>query len=365
MSERIRKIFSKLDKECDAIILMNAQEPLLDSSFFYACDLDSGLFEECIAILKPDGTASLITSELEETAAKGSSAEVITYKTLKDKEEAVKASLQGSRIVGINSRYVTYHSIQYISKVIPDVEFLDVGQALSEARMVKEENEIECIRKACHIASDVADMIGQLLSCEMAEYEIAAEIGYNMQKLGASSTSFDTIAAFGKNAAEPHHSPGHCRLKKYEMGLFDFGCRVSRYCSDITRTFSPHEYSKKFEEVYEIVLEAQRLAIEEIKPGMASSEIDKIARDHIDSTEYKGRMIHSLGHGLGLDVHDGGSFSPRSQIVLEEHMVMTVEPGIYLPGWGGIRIEDDVLVTKDGCEVLTHAKKEYCDIKMY
>ena len=365
MKERVNRIFSKMEDGCDAVVLMNGQEPMLDASFYYACGIDSGLFEECVAILLPDGSVTLITSQLEESAAKNSSAEIITYSTQKERDDAVKNVLKDSNKIGINSRGITYSSIQYLIKIIDHAEFIDAGSALVKARMVKDSNEIEKIRSACKIASSVADSIPEVLSYGKTEYEIAAEIGYRMQKMGASSTSFDTIAAFGKSAAEPHHLPEDYRLQKGDMGLFDFGCRVSRYCSDITRTFAPIEPSDLFKKVYETVLEAQRLAIENIRAGVCSADIDKVARDCIDSVaEFKGKMIHSLGHGLGLDVHDGGSFSPRSQIILEENMVMTVEPGIYLSGWGGVRIEDDILVTKDGCELLTHAKKDFDDVKI-
>ncbi len=366
MKERVGKIFSKMEEECDAIVLMNGQEPMLDASFYYACGLDSGLFEECTAILLPDNGATLITSQLEESAAKNSSAEIITYSTQKERDDAIKDVLKNSSKIGVNSRGITYSSIQHLMKIINDVKFIDAGNALIKARMIKDANEIEKIRSACKIASAVADRIPEVLSYGKTEYEMAAEIGYNMQKMGASSTSFDTIAAFGKSAAEPHHLPENYKLQKSDMGLFDFGCRISRYCSDITRTFAPIESSELFKKVYETVLNAQSLAIENIKPGICSADIDKVARDHIDSiAEFKGRMIHSLGHGLGLDVHDGGSFSPRSQIILEENMVMTVEPGIYIPGWGGVRIEDDVLVTKNGCELLTHAKKELDEVRIF
>ena len=364
MSERVKKIFSNLTRECDALVLMNGQEPMLDSSLFYACNLDSGLFEDCAAVLLPDGQAFLITSQLEESAAKKAEAEVIVYSDAQERAEALKNVLKGAQQIGVNSRSISHFSMQHLTKLKEDSEFFDVGTALAKARMLKDAAELEKIQRACDIASEVADIIPTMITDGVTEYEVAAEIGYQMQKKGASATSFDTIAAFGQAAAEPHHTPTDYRLQKTDMSLFDFGCRVSRYCSDITRTFSPREMSAKYTKVYETVLEAQRRAIAAIRPGVISAEIDKIARDYIDAGEFKGRMIHSLGHGVGLDVHEGGSFSPRSQIVLEENMVMTVEPGIYLPGWGGVRIEDDVLVTKNGCRLLTHAKKDLAEMKI-
>jgi Xaa-Pro aminopeptidase len=178
-------------------------------------------------------------------------------------------------------------------------------------------------------------------------------------KLGASSTSFTTNASWGPNSAEPHHEPDDSRLKKGDMVLFDYGALYNKYGSDVTRTFVLGRAEKWQKEIYEIVLQSQLEAIDAVHAGAEAKEIDAVARRIIDSTQYKGRFIHSLGHGIGLSVHDGGRFSPSSDIILEENMVMTVEPGIYIPGKGGVRIEDDIRVTKNGCEVLTTAKKEF------
>jgi Xaa-Pro dipeptidase len=357
IKERALRIFSKIQEPVDAILLMNEEEPMLDASFFYATGAESGLFEGCPAVLWPDGKIRIISSQLEETSAGRTGAEVAIYRNAAERAELLAEALKGAGRVGINGDGITYHGLKLMEKAAPGTTPVDIGGAIRSARMVKDLREIEAIRGACKIASAVADEIPGFLHDGMAEYETSAEIGYRMQKRGASGVSFDTIAAFGPGAAEPHYSPGDRCLRPGDPALFDFGCRYHRYCSDITRTLFSKAPTPKFRRMYETVLEAQALALERIRAGAKGSEVDAAARSHIDSSEFQGKLIHSVGHGLGLNVHDGGRLSPSAELILEENMVLTVEPGIYLPDEGGIRIEDDVRVTKNGYELLTSAGK--------
>jgi Xaa-Pro dipeptidase len=179
-----------------------------------------------------------------------------------------------------------------------------------------------------------------------------------MQRLGASGPSFTTNASFGPNAAEPHHSPGSERLRKGDFALFDFGALFNRYGSDITRTFFYHRATSRQKEMYEVVKEAQQAGFDAIRAGAISKDVDAAARAVIDGSSFKDLFIHSLGHGIGLSVHDGGRLASGSDLVLEENMVLTVEPGVYVRGEGGVRIEDDIRVTKDGYELLTFTPKD-------
>ncbi len=358
MKDRVLRIFSKLAEPVDAIMLVNDEEPIADASFFHATGAVSGLFENCSAFLYPDGGMKLITTRLEETSARSTPAEVLPYFTPAERAELMRSSLKGVARLGINSSAITYHWVKEIKAVAPGIELVDTASALIAARLVKDKVEIEAMREACRIASRVADRIPDLVQVGMAESEAAAEIGYQMQRLGASSVSFETIAAFGPPSAEPHHSPDHTRLKEGDAALFDFGCKVRRYCSDITRTFFAGWADERMMRMYEVVLEAQRRAIEAVRPGALAREIDEAARSYIDSTELKGTLIHSTGHSLGINVHDGARLAPGSELVLEEGMAFTIEPGTYVPGVGGVRIEDDVVVTRNGCELLTDASKE-------
>jgi Xaa-Pro dipeptidase len=358
MKDRVLRIFSKLNEPVDAILLVNDEEPIADASFFHATGVTSGLFEHCPAILYPDGKLRLITSRLEETSARTTSAEVLPYFTTAERMDLMRSALKGVTRLGINGLGITYHWVREIEAAAPGVRLVDAERAVTDARLVKDAGEIETMREACAIASRVADEIPGLISVGMTEYEAAAEIGYRMQKLGASGVSFETIAAFGAPSAEPHHSPGDGRLKEGDAALFDFGCKVRRYCSDITRTYFAGRMEERLLHMYGVVQEAQERAIAAVRAGITAREVDAAARTYIDSTEFKGSLIHSTGHSLGINVHDGSRLAPTADLRLEENMVFTIEPGVYVPGYGGIRIEDDIVVKKDGCELLTTASRD-------
>ena len=354
---RVQRIFSRIEEPVDAILLMSSEEPLLDVSFFYATGIKGGLFEECPVILWPDGKLQLIASRLEETSARTSSAEISVFANRAERDALLAKALRGVGRLGINAPGITHANAMLVKKAVPHVQLTDVGDAVKAARLVKDEEEIKAIRKACEIASKVGDEIPSILKEGIGESEMGAELAYRMQRLGATSVSFETIAAFGAGSAEPHYLPGDRKLRPGEPALFDFGCKYDRYCSDITRTYFLGSVPKKFERVYQVVLEAQQKALEVIRAGAKGRDVDAAAREHIELSGFPGGLIHSVGHGLGLSVHDGGRMAPNDDLVLEENMVMTVEPGIYIPGEGGVRIEDDVRVTKDGYEMLTSADK--------
>jgi Xaa-Pro dipeptidase len=359
MTERGKRIFSKLREDIDAIVLVNGDEPNLDMAFSYAAGTEAGLFEGCVTVIDPDGRVRMLSSQLEEVSARRSKAEVSVFQGVEDRMGQMKDSFGHARRIGINGHGLTYTNLMDIKRAVPKAEIVDVSYAIAASRLVKDQDEVERLRKACQIASQVGEELPSLVKEGMPEYEAAAEIGYRMMKLGASTTSFTTNASFGPNSAEPHHEPDDRRLRKGDMVLFDYGALYNKYGSDVTRTFVFGPAEKWQKDIYEIVLQSQLAAIDAVRAGMEAKEVDAVARRIIDATQYKGRFIHSLGHGIGLSVHDGGRFSPTSDIILEENMVMTVEPGIYLPGKGGVRIEDDIRVTKNGCEVLTTAKKEF------
>jgi Xaa-Pro dipeptidase len=359
MTDRGKRIFSKLKEDIDAIVLINGDEPNLDMAFTYAAGTEAGLFEGCVTVVDPNGNVRMISSQLEETSARRSKAEVSVFYSAEERSRLMTESFGDAKKIGINGLGLSYAYLMDIKRIAPKAEIVDVSYAIAAARLVKDTDEVERLRKACQIASRVGDELPSIVKEGMAEYEAAAEVNYRMMKLGASSPSFTTNASFGPNSAEPHHEPDDRRLKKGDMVLFDYGALYNKYGSDVSRTFVFGRAAKWQQEIYEIVLQAQLAGIDAVRAGANAKEVDAVARQIIDRTQYKGRFIHSLGHGIGLATHDGGRLSPTSELVLEENMVMTVEPGIYLPGKGGVRIEDDVLVTKNGCEILTDAKKEF------
>jgi Xaa-Pro aminopeptidase len=357
MKERVLRIFKNAPEPLDAIVLANDVEPNIDMSFYYATGVQSGLFEQCAVVLWPDGRSELFTSFLEETSALTSKSEIRAYQKRAERDQMLKDTLKGVKRVGICGSGLTYRMLQEM-RMWTAAEVVDVHKAVEAARMIKDQAELASLREACRIASEVGGQLPSILKKGMTEAEAAAEINYLMQRKGASAPSFVTNASFGPNSAEPHHSPGEDRLKAGDTVLFDYGALFQRYGSDVTRTFFFGKASKKQRRMYEVVLEAQLAGIDAIEAGANGKDVDDAARKIIDASEFKGLFIHSLGHGIGLSVHDGGRMAPDLDLELRENMVMTVEPGVYVRGEGGVRIEDDVRITKGGCEVLTSAAKE-------
>ncbi len=224
---------------------------------------------------------------------------------------------------------------------------------LAEMRCYKEPDELGVMRKALRNAEEAFEAMRATIRVGQTELEMAARLEYEMKRRGASGPSFPTICAEGPNAALPHAHPGRRKVKRGSAILFDWGAVVGGYCSDLTRMVFVGSIPAKIGEVYGIVLEAQQRAIRGIRPGVRMCDVDAIARDWIADAGYREAFNHGLGHGLGIDVHEPPSLSWRSKQQLEAGMVVTVEPGIYLPGVGGVRIEDDVLVTPTGRRVMS------------
>lgn len=220
----------------------------------------------------------------------------------------------------------------------------DATPAFREAMTVKTAREIESIQKACTIAEEGFLKLLPEIKEGMTETEVAALLEYNMRSLGAYSTSFDTIVAFGANAAVPHHETGNTVLKFGDEILIDFGCKVDGYCSDITRTFLFGDDGKheEFKRIYREVLTAHQKVLDEFKAGMTGKQGDAIARDYLESKGLAKYFTHSLGHGIGLNIHEEPRLSPRSEQIITDGMVFSDEPGVYLEGELGVRIEDSV-----------------------
>ena len=237
-------------------------------------------------------------------------------------------------------------------------ECAGVEGLLDEMRVCKSADEIETIRAASQLAETVMADVPNWLEPGLTERDLAARIDYEMKRRGASGSSFGTIALFGARSSLPHGEPGDRKLRAGDVVLLDFGCRRHGYCSDLTRTYAfgsiPGSW---FEEVYDVVLTAQYKALEAVAPGRPCREVDAVARDHINACGYGERFGHGLGHGVGIEIHEAPRVNPRSDAILQEGMIITVEPGVYVPGQGGVRIEDLVAVTASGCDVLTASPK--------
>ncbi|WP_163652791.1 Xaa-Pro peptidase family protein [Listeria sp. PSOL-1] len=225
-------------------------------------------------------------------------------------------------------------------------------------REVKTEAELKAIQTACEIADAAFEHILGFIKVGMTEIEVSNELEFFMRRNGATGSSFDTIVASGYRSALPHGVASNKKIADGDFVTMDYGCYYGGYCSDMTRTIALGEPDAKLKEIYQITLAAELKVIEAIKPGMSGVEADKIARDYITSFGYGEAFGHSLGHGIGLEIHEGPNLSVKSPQMLIPGNVVTDEPGIYLPKIGGVRIEDDLLITETGCSVLTQAPKE-------
>ena len=239
-----------------------------------------------------------------------------------------------------------------ITKETPDIAISSAEEILKGLRIQKDKNEINAIKASLEIAEKSFLTLKTEIREGMSEKEAAWRLESLMRENGADALSFPVIAASGLNSALPHAIPGERRFQNHEPLLFDFGARRNGYCSDTTRTLILKAPDDTFKAVYDILFQAQEMAIDAIKPGVKCSDIDNIARKFIDSTQFKGTFGHSLGHGVGIAIHESPRLSRFDDSPLKEGMVVTVEPGIYLPEWGGIRLENMVYVTKNGSDVL-------------
>ena len=262
------------------------------------------------------------------------------------------------RRLGIQAEHLTLAGRRKLADVLGDDLLVETEGLVGRLRMRKDEVEIAAIERAAAVHQEAIRAALTGLSIGMTELELCAAIEYEMKVRGASGPSFGTMVATGPHSSIIHHVTGPARIEPGAL-LVDWGAVVDGYCSDMTRTFGVGEFPPKVRELYDIVLEAQLSAIDACAPGRVCAEIDAVARGIIARAGYGEHFAHGLGHGLGLDIHEDPYFNDlETGVVLEPGMVMTVEPGIYLPGVGGVRIEDDVLITDGGCRVLTDFPKD-------
>lgn len=264
----------------------------------------------------------------------------------------------GIQTLSFEQNHLTFAQHQELQTALGNITTTPVSDVIEKLRMIKDEEELSLIRKANHIADQTFEKIIQEIKPGMRELDVAMRLEFIMRDLGASSSSFDIIVASGIRGALPHGTASEKVLEKGDLVTMDFGAWYQGYASDITRTIMLGQPSEKQKEIYEIVLEAGKKSIAVIRPGVTGVEADAAARDYITEHGYGEYFGHSTGHGLGLEVHELPRLSVKGEETLKPGMVVTVEPGIYLPELGGVRIEDDIVVTEDGCEVLTHCTKD-------
>lgn len=263
----------------------------------------------------------------------------------------------GVHRVGFEAAGVTYRMYQKLADA-GTVELVPVGEVVERLRWVKDAEELLLIERAQQLADEAYERVTAKLAPGMTEKEVALELEHAMREGGADGIAFDSIVAFGENAAEPHHNPSDRALGTGDLVKLDFGCVAEGYHSDMTRTVAFGELDPRLREVYDVVLRAYRAGVEAVRPGVTGGTADMAAREVIREGGYGDRFGHSLGHGVGLEVHEGPGLRRASTDVIPGGSVVTVEPGVYLPGFGGVRIEDMVVVETDGARPLPRSPRE-------
>jgi Xaa-Pro aminopeptidase len=349
MNERIKKMLSYMEENgLDAFLISKAE------NIRYLSGFTGG--EDARLLLTPNCRYIFTDSRYFEQVRR----ECPDWELVKSRppglEELQKVSSTLNRI-GVESHVISYNSYCQLEQSLPN-KLIPLTNEVERLRQVKDENELQMMRKAARIGDEVfSELCRYKIAPGISERELASEIVYFLRNKGCDNEAFATIALAGENAALPHGQPGELRLKSGDMLTLDFGGFYSGYAADMTRTVAITEALPEFQSRYRAVLEAQKLGVSLVKAGAVCREIDAAVRNCLQGYELADYFQHGTGHSLGLEIHEAPAISPRSDAVLEENMVVTVEPGIYIPGWGGIRIEDTVIVKNGGCEVITHSDK--------
>lgn len=287
---------------------------------------------------------------------------VQTIHCYKKKLDGVVAELQrlGVSRVGFESEILTVADWQELkNKSAGQIEWIPVGKPLRSLRALKDGDEIASLEKAAVLNHQAFEEIKPLLIPGTSEKEIALALEFSLKRAGGEAKAFDYIVASGQRGAMPHGLASEKKLSSGELVTIDFGTRIDGYHSDETVTVAVGDIDTKSREIYDTVLAAHDQAMAAVRPGIPIVELDSIARDYISSQGYAEYFGHGLGHGVGLEIHEYPALSPKAEGRIEEGMVITIEPGIYLPGFGGVRIEDTVVVTSDGCRCLTRIPKQF------
>jgi len=284
--------------------------------------------------------------------------EVVEYQLPLTKTLASLCSANGLTAIGLEKETVTLSVYDEFTAQLPGIRFMPIADPVEPLRRVKLPEELEKIRKAAEITDKAFLHILDFAQPGMTEKELAFELEFFMRRLGAERNAFDFIVASGERGALPHGVASGKVLKKGEMVTLDIGCVYQGYHSDMTRTIFLGPPDSKQQEIYNLVLRAQEAVLQAIQPGMTGSQADAIAREIISQAGYGDYFGHGLGHAVGLEIHEGPRLAPHDSSILESGMVVTVEPGIYLPGWGGVRIEDLIIITPDGCEIISKSPKQ-------
>ncbi len=304
----------------------------------------------------------LITdSRYESEARKSAVGFVVILATASNFYQVISKQLElaKSKIIGFENDSLTVSEFEGLKEKLPDYVFVSASNDIADKRVIKSEHEIEKIAHAEEVTVAAFNEVVSSLKVGMSEKEVSDMITYAMLKRGATEPAFSNIVCFGSSSACPHHVPSpDIKLSKNDIILIDIGAKVDGYCGDMTRTFCLGDLDNKLASIHKIVHDAQKFVLKNLKAGLTGKEVDSMAREYLLAHGYKDEFCHSLGHGIGVNVHERPYASQRSVEVLRENMVISVEPGVYLEGEGGIRIEDIVVIKNDGIINLTNLSKE-------
>lgn len=264
--------------------------------------------------------------------------------------------------VGVEAAFVSLKLQGLLKDLLPKADFRPTEKLIESLAITKDSEEIRKIKKAVRIADQAFSETLKYVKPGVKEKDIAIELEYNMRFQGADASAFDIIVASGQRSSMPHGKASGKKLRKGDFVTLDFGAVYQGYTSDITRTVVLGKATAKQKKIYDIVLTAQKKGCKAAKPGLACSRLDGVVREVIMKSGYGDNFGHGLGHGIGMIVHDHPTLNPRSTDILREGMVVTIEPGIYIPNWGGVRIEDDVLITASGGQILTKSPKDLLEL---
>jgi Xaa-Pro aminopeptidase len=353
---RLGRLLERLDAaDCEALLVTNLVNIRYLTGF-------SG--SAAMLLVGPDGL--LLTTDgrykfqsAEQLEAAAVDAEIAIGALAAQREALAKAATSFGR-VGLEAANVSWpHHPSSPADVFPSAELVPTESVVEGLRRVKDAGELDRIAAACHVADQALARVRSLLTTGVSEADFALALDVEIRRLGASGNSFESIVASGPNGAKPHARPSSRTIVPGELIVLDFGSLVEGYCSDMTRTVCVGEPSSGVaRRMYDVVLESQRAGVAAVRPGVDCAAVDRACRDVIADAGWAEAFLHSTGHGVGLDIHEAPAVSAISADRLEVGQVVTVEPGVYLPEHGGVRIEDTVAVTEDGCRVLTNAPKE-------
>ena len=359
--DKFRKIMT--DNNLDTFLIANGYNRRYLSGFLGE---DGGIEESAGFLIISQDKLVLTTDSRYTTQARDEAPlyDLVEYKVGLAKQLPEILAVFNSKRLGFEGRRLSFVQYNDIQKEIQEkglsVELVSAGEVTENLRVVKDQTEIDHTKKALAYAEEAFVKLMDVIHPGMTEKEVAWKFECLMRENGAGSLSFPTICAAGPNSALPHAIPTNRKIQKDEPIVFDWGVRYKGYCSDTTRTVVLGKPGDELKKVHQTVRIAQQKAIDAIKAGADGKAVDKIAREYIDSQGYKDRFGHGLGHGTGLAIHEAPRLSPLSTSILEPGMIVTVEPGIYIPDWGGVRVENQVVVLEDGAKVLNSLSTTVC-----